>query len=999
MSIRFEKKAVVIDDTPTFIFSGEFAYYRVPQESWEDRLGRLKAGGLNCVGLYFAWNFHSQAAGQYDFTSYGHDINRLLEIVGRLGLYAVARPGPYICNEWDLGGYPSWLLGVDSGDWRSSDPQHLRYLREWYSAVNPILARHQHDAGGPIILYQIENEYRWSDKGLLDALFDYALEDGITVPLIGNHDGGAVSSGAKVTDAIDTYTGVGERYRWRGWAQAMYHRIGPEAPLMVLEFRGCDMSLWGDPAPSEERLPASWIVAQEKMFTAIGANLTNRFIAAGGLTPRDYYSDHITTEYGARAAVAPWGDVTATKSFALMRMWGEFIGSVNKQLAVSKPWHLGWGTTNPQVECLARRGPEGVFFTLINVSGESQTARIVTPEPMAICKHDIETEAGEFRVLVADLKVAGLTIVYSTAEILKIATLNGRPYIVLFGREGTQGRIEFAHDGGSTEVAVELSARPTVRSERIGSMQVTVFGVSNETALRTWFLPTVAGLAPLFTNVDLMLAGDSPGQGQIEVAANGKLQIFAPVTVAGIDIGGVGAVCERDEAGLAEWRASVATTAAPAIHVGPLEARVESDWTLGMPADPARWRRVQAYGNRAEIVLKPGHLRWITEFDLSDQAADTIEMLGISGAEIEAYLNGVPIGVFPKVRPAGYPFMPSFGASFDVEDAIRPGKNVLAVSMNIAGRHNCGQPIYCGFSAPVVLRGRQREEFSLPAWSASPFDDRRWFTGELAAVPAQAQPGYDRTGWQTIDLTIPEAHLWLRQTDVRHRVRWYHATITVPETFLGRPIFLQTSPVEEAWIYVNGELAARKLSGTSSIYDLTRFCGGGDLDITIAVRHNWYFFNETWGMSDAPKLVAATQTIAPEWLLSAGTEGEHDHWATEDRNWREPDAFDGVRDIWVRRTVEVEARRGGTAPVYVEMAGWRTHADICWNGVPIGLYASVGPQTRFFVPDSLVCEHNQVVAHVTGYGAAVVAGSLDVKSYGARRFEPLETRSGVRSDT
>jgi len=990
MPVRFEDKAVVIDDVPTFIYSGEFEYFRVAPEDWEDRIQKLKSGGLNCIGLYFAWNYHSSAPGQYDFTSPGCDIARLLEIVREAGLYAIVRPGPYICNEWDLGGYPSWLLAEDSGDWRSADPRHMRYLREWYDAVNGILARYQHDSGGPIILYQIENEYRWNDKELLDALYDYAVADGITVPLIGNHDGGAVSSGAKVTDGVDTYTGVGERYRWRGWMQAMYHRIGDTAPLMVLEFRGCDMSLWGEPAPSEERLPSQWIAGQEKLFTATGANLTNRFIAAGGITPEDFHSDHITTEYGTRAAVAPWGDVTASTSYAYMRMWGEFVKGVNGPLATSKPWHIGWGTNNPQVECMARRGLDGTFFTLLNNSDEPHSVRLKLPENMAIGEHEIPIGPGQIKVLVAHLKTGGFNISYSTAEILKIGELAGRSYIVLFGDTGTQAQIALEQAAETATIVFEIGAEPALRTAALGAAAVDIYAISTETAMGTCFLEMASGAVPLFGDVDLLLK-DSKGVAQIETDSGAELTVDTPDMVMSLDVEGADVTATANDNGLTQWHVSIPNAGVPEIRQGVLEARIESNWTEAMPQSQNGWRQATAYGPGAEIMLKPGHRRWITEFDVTDPDASVIEFLGISSAECEFYLNGKFLGVFPEARPAGYPFMPSFGVSFDVSGVIHPGRNVLAVAMNVVGRHNCGQPIYSGFNAPVILRGKDREEIALPNWSASPPDTRTWLVSELSCSPGQAQAGYDRSGWADIDLTIPEAHTWLHSGDLRHRVRWYRTTVQTPKAFKRRPLFLETSPIEEAWVYVDGKCVERKRSGTSSVYDLSAYSERDSFEITIAVRSNWYFFTPTWGLNDAPKLVTASRTLEAGWLISDGAEGEMEGWAASEDGWMSMENTPN-RDLWARRVVEIDPIEDQRMPIYVEAKGWGEHGDVYWNGERIGLYSAAGPQTRFYVPGGRIRRRNQMSIHMTGYGGDVKIGELTVRPYSIRRRSTIEVR-------
>ena len=354
MGVSLGNGCVNINGQPLFIYSAEIINYRLPAALWRDRLEKLKAGALNTVSTYWAWNFHSARHGEADFTSPDRDVRNFLQLCAKAGLYVIARPGPYVCNEWDLGGYPAWLLEEDSGDWRSDDPQHLRFCREWFSQIHQQLVPSQQDRGGPIILEQIENEHRWNARSFLSALSDFARADGITVPLIGNHDGGGVCAADKLTDGCDIYTPTLEFYRWRAWLESHWRRIGFDKPLMVLEYRCADSRQWGGPAEEPQWDPVHWYISQDRLFMALGANVLNHFVGAGGITPVQFSDDARVTSYAYNAAISPWGVLTPV--FYEMRLLGELVQSVNTALALSRPWPIGWGTDNTQVECLARRG-------------------------------------------------------------------------------------------------------------------------------------------------------------------------------------------------------------------------------------------------------------------------------------------------------------------------------------------------------------------------------------------------------------------------------------------------------------------------------------------------------------------------------------------------------------------------------------------------------------------------------------------------------------------
>ncbi|MEV6109926.1 beta-galactosidase [Streptomyces sp. NPDC051940] len=185
--IELDARGIRIDGSPRTLLCASLFYFRLPREQWRTRLAQVRASGYTCVDVYLPWNFHELAPGRWSFEG-RRDVAAFLDLAAEEGLYVIARPGPYICSEWDGGALPAWLgldpeLGI-----RQNEPRFLDAVGEWFDQVLPLLAERQHPRGGPVVMVQLENELDFFDcadrPGYLTALRDMAVGHGITVPLI-----------------------------------------------------------------------------------------------------------------------------------------------------------------------------------------------------------------------------------------------------------------------------------------------------------------------------------------------------------------------------------------------------------------------------------------------------------------------------------------------------------------------------------------------------------------------------------------------------------------------------------------------------------------------------------------------------------------------------------------------------------------------------------------------------------------------------------------------
>ena len=183
-SFAIGEREFLLDGEPFRILSGAIHYFRVHPDLWADRIRKARLMGLNTIETYVPWNEHSPTPGVFH-TDGGLDLGRFLDLVADEGMQAIVRPGPYICAEWDNGGLPAWLFTDPTIGVRSSEPGYLAAVDTFMDRLLPIVVERQITHGGPVILFQIENEYGayGSDKVYLQHLVDVAKRAGVEVPL------------------------------------------------------------------------------------------------------------------------------------------------------------------------------------------------------------------------------------------------------------------------------------------------------------------------------------------------------------------------------------------------------------------------------------------------------------------------------------------------------------------------------------------------------------------------------------------------------------------------------------------------------------------------------------------------------------------------------------------------------------------------------------------------------------------------------------------------
>ncbi|MEU7408099.1 beta-galactosidase family protein [Streptomyces sp. NPDC042638] len=222
----------LLDGRPVRLLSGALHYFRVHEAQWGHRLAMLRAMGLNCVETYVPWNLHQPRPGVCRDVG---AVGRFLDAVREAGLWAIVRPGPYSCAEWENGGLPAWLTGEPGTRVRTRDERFLCHVRDWWGRLLPEIVPRQLDRGGPVIMVQVENEYGsyGSDTRYLEELAGLLRAGGVTAALF-TSDGPEdhMLTGGSLPGVLATVN-FGSHAR-EAFDALRRHR--PRGPLMCTEF-------------------------------------------------------------------------------------------------------------------------------------------------------------------------------------------------------------------------------------------------------------------------------------------------------------------------------------------------------------------------------------------------------------------------------------------------------------------------------------------------------------------------------------------------------------------------------------------------------------------------------------------------------------------------------------------------------------------------------------------------------------------------------------------
>ena len=823
--IRFDSHCFTINDRDSFVFSAAFHYPRCPRALWRDRLLKLKQAGFNAIETYVFWNYHEPEEGRADL----NEFEDFVKLVQEMGLWMIARPGPYVCAEWDRGGFPSWVA-ARRFPLRSNHPESLKTSQHWFDLVLPIIQRHQVTASGPIIMMQLENEYDYwkltpdaEKKDYLRALARMAWNAGIKVPLITCWTKQARENSdpdmARIMDTCNFYP------RWQIMPKVAHdleklRHEEPEAPLQVTELQGGWFSqLGGKLSTEQEGITGQQLNLLTKTVIEQGVTSFNCYMGFGG-TNFDWAAKTITTTYDYAAPIREPGGLW--EKYYAARGVGAFLSLFGTVLTRAQRADGAGRSTNQDVSVTERiNGKSAVVFVRENSNAE-QRYKMMFRDPNSPTQRIIsvpregELVLGprEMKMIPVQVPIPGSHLRYSTAEVLAYGLNLDRHYLIIYDDPGRIAEIAFATEQeprieGDTlyqywdpeyeSVVIGLRVEKAEKLLLVNN-HLLVVAVPRERALRTWtaeFPPSVVSGAeeskpisvPFITDSYLMAASGSyrnriwadldflPGEH--------NLAVLLPPSPTQCRVDGTLTDFHYDR----PWRTARLSVTTPPLADQPIEISEVETWVEEFNPASGDWlsgplRPLEELG-----AVPYGYVKYRAEYSHGDQPYKMF-LTSFADDAKKVFLNG-------KLVP------PASNSNRQVEFLTVPyfrfGKNTIEISYECFGSPNVGdnlgelkgiQSAHIGLSAhDVVFNGPWQIQRSPPPMRGPQID------AEFS------QGGWKRTSLQGL----------ARREDLIPAFTWCRAGFILekPSDARSAPWKLTFEADRDALLYLNGKFVGR----------------------------------------------------------------------------------------------------------------------------------------------------------------------------------------------
>lgn len=297
-NVSYDHRAVIIDGQRRMLISAGIHYPRATPEMWPHLLSMSKEGGADVIQTYTFWNGHEPVRGQYNFAG-RYDLVKFVKLVQNAGLYLHLRIGPYVCAEWNFGGFPVWLRDIPGIEFRTDNMAFKEEMEKYVTMIVNLMKVHKLFSwqGGPIILLQIENEYgnvehSFGEKGKRYVKWAASMAEGL--------DAGVPWIMCQQSDAPGNIINSCNGFYCDGFKPNAYHK-----PTLWTEDWNGWFSAWGGRVPRRPVEDNAFAVAR---FFQRGGSFHNYYMYFGGTNfGRTAGGPFYTTSYDYDAPIDEYG--------------------------------------------------------------------------------------------------------------------------------------------------------------------------------------------------------------------------------------------------------------------------------------------------------------------------------------------------------------------------------------------------------------------------------------------------------------------------------------------------------------------------------------------------------------------------------------------------------------------------------------------------------------------------------------------------------------------
>ncbi|WP_224753569.1 beta-galactosidase [Paenibacillus terricola] len=438
VEFTYDEKSYIINGKRVFLNSAAIHYFRMPKEEWREVLVKAKLAGMNCIDTYFAWNVHEPNEGDWNFEG-DADCGAFLDLCAELGLWVIARPGPFICAEWDFGGFPWWLSLKEGVKFREYNETYLKYVDLYFDRITEIIRQRQLSQGGTVILVQVENEYGYltddaSASAYMSHLRDGLLSCGIDMPLIT-----CVGGVEGAIEGANFWSGADHHY-------ANLVKKQPDTPKIVTEFWSGWFEHWGAPAATQ-KTPQLY---EKRMFEAIQTGFTgiSHYMFFGGTNFAGYggrtvgSSDiFMVTSYDYDAPLNEYGRTTpkymAAKRFSL------FVEAAGSLLLDSESFDTAGIAAPEDITVRGRRNGEQRILFVGSVKEERETVYLTLENGRTL---PVMVNPGEIVPVLDGLQLLDGVRLISNTAIACNEVVNGIHTLIVYAKDGQRSLVELNAD-------------------------------------------------------------------------------------------------------------------------------------------------------------------------------------------------------------------------------------------------------------------------------------------------------------------------------------------------------------------------------------------------------------------------------------------------------------------------------------------------------------------------------------------------------------------------